>query len=80
MEMGRVLKKEGRIILLDWCRDYPLCRLCDLFLKFLDPAHKQCYTQAQLRYFLEQAGFSVLSDLKLRLHVIWGTMIAEAIK
>jgi ubiquinone/menaquinone biosynthesis C-methylase UbiE len=47
-EMKRVLKPDGKVIILDWCKDYLVCWLCDLLLRVIDPAHKQCYTQAEV--------------------------------
>jgi ubiquinone/menaquinone biosynthesis C-methylase UbiE len=52
-EIKRVLKPEGKVIILDWCKDYLLCRLCDIGLKLFDPAHQQCYTQAEFHRLLD---------------------------
>ena len=79
-EIYRVLIPGGKAIILDWCRDYFICRICDLLLKVLDPAYQQCYNQEELRRFLEQAGFRVLSEQRLRLQLVWGMMFAEAMK
>ena len=37
-EMKRVLKPDGRVVILDWCKDYWGCRIIDLALKVSDPA------------------------------------------
>ncbi|MBI4395120.1 MAG: class I SAM-dependent methyltransferase [Candidatus Omnitrophica bacterium] len=79
MEMKRVLKPNGRVIILDWCRDYLICRFCDLCLKLFDPAHKQCYSQDELRRFLSEIGFQIIKEKKLRINLIWGMMITGAI-
>ncbi|MEO1132089.1 MAG: methyltransferase domain-containing protein, partial [Cyanobacteria bacterium J06639_1] len=39
-EMRRVLKPGGTLTILDWCKDFLLCRVCDGILKLLDPAHQ----------------------------------------
>ncbi len=80
LQMKRVLKSGGRLIILDWCRDYLFCQLCDLFLKVFDPAHKYCYRQHELNHFLVNAELRILSERKFRLSFIWGMMIAEAVK
>ncbi|MEM8501935.1 MAG: methyltransferase domain-containing protein [Cyanobacteria bacterium P01_D01_bin.1] len=75
-EMRRVLKPSGRVIILDWCRDFLSCRVCDIFLKLIDPAHRQCYTQEEFHYLLATAGFEIESTEKARFSWIWGLMIA----
>lgn len=42
-EMRRVLRTGGRAVVLDWCRDFLACRVCDAALKVLDPAYERCY-------------------------------------
>lgn len=78
--MRRVLSEGGRLIILDWCRDYPTCQLCDLFLKLLDPAYQHCYRQRELDCFLREAGLSRVAGHKFKLNWMWGMMIAEAVK
>lgn len=79
-EMRRVLKPDGKVIILDWCRDYFFCRLCDVLLKKTDPGYQTCYTQEELRIFLSQTGFQILAEDKFRLNVIWGLMLAAAVE
>ncbi|MBE9020489.1 methyltransferase domain-containing protein [Chroococcidiopsidales cyanobacterium LEGE 13417] len=78
VEMKRVLKPHGRVVILDWCKDYLLCRLCDLVLKFFDPAYQQCYTEAEFHHLLEMAGFDIHNAARFRFNVVWGMMIATA--
>ncbi|WP_347278162.1 class I SAM-dependent methyltransferase [Leptolyngbya sp. FACHB-541] len=77
-EMQRVLKPDGGLVLLDWCRDGWLCQLCDLILKWIDPAHKQCYTQQELHNMLASAQFQVGRSTRVRLTLIWELMAVEA--
>lgn len=77
-EMKRVLKPNGKIMILDWCKDYLLCRICDLILKVTDPAHQQCYTQAELHGFLTASGFDITRATKVRFGLVWGMMVATA--
>ncbi|HEY9879254.1 MAG TPA: methyltransferase domain-containing protein [Leptolyngbyaceae cyanobacterium] len=78
-EMGRVLKPEGRIVILDWCRDFWVCRLCDWLLQLIDPAHQRCYTQAELHSLLESADLQVQRSQRMRFGAVWGLMVATAI-
>jgi ubiquinone/menaquinone biosynthesis C-methylase UbiE len=78
-EMKRVLKPDGSVIILDWCRDYILCKLIDRIFKTFDPAYKQCYTQKELNNLLIAAGFEVLDSSKVRFGVIWELMAITAL-
>lgn len=73
-EVKRVLKSNGTVVILDWCKDYFLCRVCDFVLKFVDPAYKQCYTQDEFHRLLTSAQFNVNSATKVRFGVVWGLM------
>lgn len=77
-EMQRVLKPEGQLILLDWCRDAWFCQLCDFVLKWFDPAHKQCYTQRELHDLLVSAQFQIEQSTQVRLTLIWELMAVKA--
>lgn len=77
-EMRRVLKLDGRLVLLDWCRDGWFCHLCDLILKRIDPAHKQCYTQKELHDLLTSGHFQIVRSTQVRLNLIWELMAVEA--
>lgn len=77
-EMKRVLKPDGTVIILDWCKDYFLCKILDLVLKIFDPVYQQCYTQAKFHYLLKSAGFEICRATKNRFGILWGLMIATA--
>jgi ubiquinone/menaquinone biosynthesis C-methylase UbiE len=78
-EMRRVLHPNGRVVILDWCRDFLVCRLCDWVLSRFDPAHKNCYTEAELHEFLRATGYRVQRSQRIRFGLIWGLMAVEAI-
>lgn len=78
IEMKRVLKPDGKLVILDWCKDDWLCRLYDLALKRFDPAYRQCYTQVEFHIFLGAAGFQIQRATRVRLTLAWGLMIATA--
>lgn len=78
-EIRRILKPEGKLIVMDWCRDSWLCRAFDLFLKIFDPAHKECYSQKELRDFLTAAGFDIVDEKKQKLGIFWEMMIASGV-
>jgi ubiquinone/menaquinone biosynthesis C-methylase UbiE len=75
-EINRVLKPDGRAIVLDWCRDFWSCQVLDLILKLIDPAYRTCYSQRELHEFLNAAAFNVTAGRKQRLYPLWGIMVA----
>lgn len=77
-EMHRVLKPDGKLIILDWCRDYLACRLYDIFLQWFDPAHQRCYTQAELNHFLQLTSWQIQRQTKHRFGWLWGVMAVSA--
>ncbi|MEO1094759.1 MAG: methyltransferase domain-containing protein [Cyanobacteria bacterium J06638_28] len=77
-EMARALHPHGRVVILDWCRDFWVCRICDWLLGWLDPAHQRCYTEAELHAILTIAGYQVQRSQRIRLGLIWGLMAVEA--
>ncbi len=77
-EMKRVLKPDGTVVIMDWCRDYILCKICDIWLKVFDSAHKQCYTQYEFHKLLTSTDFQVWRATRVRFGVFWGLMVATA--
>lgn len=78
-QMKRVLKPQGKLIILDWCRDYFLLKIVDTWLKLTDSAHQQCYTQAELNRMLSTANFNVIKQDKIRFGIIWELMAVTAV-
>ncbi|NJM68513.1 MAG: class I SAM-dependent methyltransferase [Acaryochloris sp. RU_4_1] len=78
-EMKRVLKPNGKVVTLDWCKDFWLCRICDALLQRTDPAHQQCCTQREFHDFLTSSGFNIDASGKACFGIVWGLMVATAV-
>ncbi|MEL6461555.1 MAG: class I SAM-dependent methyltransferase [Cyanobacteria bacterium J06621_15] len=78
-EMKRVVKPNGKLIILDWSKDFLVCRICDWILQIFDPAHQQCYTQTELHQLLISADFKINRAAMVRFGVIWGLMAVTAL-
>ncbi|MBL8814919.1 MAG: class I SAM-dependent methyltransferase [Planctomyces sp.] len=78
MELRRVLRDGGKLILVDWCDDYWMCRMCSLWLRLVDPAFHQTYSQRHCEALLREAGFRIDHARRFRVGRIWGLMRIEA--
>ena len=76
-EMQRILNPDGRVIILDWCRDFWVCQVCDWVLGWVDPAHRQCYSEAELHRLLAAEGYQIQRAQRMRFGLIWGLMAVE---
>ena len=78
-EMRRVLLPMGSLVILDWCKEYLMCRCLDFFFRRIERGYQSCYTQRELQSLLDAAGFAVQSARKIKLgSIFWGHMIAVA--
>lgn len=77
-EIARLLRPSGRLIITDWCDDYLACKVCDRFLRWLDPGHQHIYTEAACRNLLHEAGYTAISVERYRISWMWGLMTAVA--
>ena len=78
-EVARVLRPDGRFVVLDWCRDFWTCRVMDVVLRRLDPAHHDCYTVDEVTSLLKSAGLGVRDQFRYRFDLIWGMMVIDAV-
>ena len=79
-EMARVMRLNGRLVITDWCHDFIVCRIFELWHRLFDRAHFQTYGQESCRQLLEEAGFRVVRLDRYKINWRWGLMTVVARK
>ena len=84
-EMARVLRPEGKLLLIDWSRQSWLCRLLDVWCRRFDPTHVAMYRPDEVKEMLERAGLSLLAIEDFRVGGpaglrLWEMMSLTAVK
>lgn len=74
LEMARVLRPGGTLVLVDWCDDYWSCKLCSAWLRLTDRAFHRTYTLPACQTLVERSGFRVISAERRRIDWLWGLM------
>lgn len=77
-EVARVLRPSGRLVLLDWCRDFWTCRVMDTVLQWIDPAHRRCFTLEEITSQIGASPLTYRFGFRYRFDVVWGMMVVEA--
>ncbi len=79
-EMERVLKPGGRVLIIDWCNDYLICQLFDIFLRFFNKSHFKTYKKNECHKLLSSSMFEDIKIDCYKINWFWGMMIATAYK
>jgi len=78
-EIVRVLKPNGRVVITDWCNDYLSCRVCGMYLRLVNRAHRRTYGTKKCVRLLKSAGFSNVRVARYKIDWLWGLMTATGI-
>lgn len=79
-QFHRVLKKNGRLLLLDICIDYPTTRLLDWWARIFHKAHHKAYGTAYVEELLKKHKFSITAFKTWKATSVLGVMLFEAKK
>ena len=79
-EMKRVLKPSGIVLVTDWCDDYFICRVCDIFLRLFSRGHFRTYGSEDCRRLLLDADFANVDVERYKINWLWGLMTATGKK
>ncbi|MEO1131114.1 MAG: class I SAM-dependent methyltransferase [Cyanobacteria bacterium J06639_1] len=79
-EIFRVLRPGGTLVLTDWCDDYWVCKLCDVYLRWFDPSHFRMYGLSQCRELLNATEAHSIAIETYKISWLWGLMTAIATK
>jgi ubiquinone/menaquinone biosynthesis C-methylase UbiE len=76
LEMRRVLRPGGVLVLTDWCDDYLACRLCNLYLRLTNRAFYKTYRERECAALLQRAGCTNVRIERYKINWLWGLMTA----
>jgi ubiquinone/menaquinone biosynthesis C-methylase UbiE len=82
LEMNRVLRPGGQLVITDWCDDYLACRVCDLYLRRFSPSHFKIYRKQECLRLLREAGYGYgdVDVERYKISWLWGLMTARVTK
>ncbi len=75
----KILKKNGELILVDWCRDSIHFKVHDLFMKLFSKEYVKTYSSKELIFLLEEANLQIGKVVSFT-HFLWRLIGIKAIK
>jgi ubiquinone/menaquinone biosynthesis C-methylase UbiE len=78
LEIARILKPQGRIVITDWCDDYIACRICDAFLRIFNRSHFKTYGLSACERLLRDTGYTNVKVERYKISWFWGLMTVKA--
>ena len=78
LEMHRVLRPGGQVVITDWCRDYLSIRLLGLWLRLTRKPFHHIYRSSELAALLRESGFREAQSERYKTSPLWGMMTLTA--
>lgn len=78
-EFHRILKQNGALILVDWCRDPLYFKLFDLFMRLVSKAHVKTYSSKEFERLLYASKFNIEKIIFFR-YGLWSLIGIRATK
>lgn len=79
-ECARVLRPNGRLVLVDWCRDFWHCQLMHAWLRAADRSYVTMYRLAEATAMLQQCGLKTTEAVRFIAPPLYGMFRAVASK
>jgi ubiquinone/menaquinone biosynthesis C-methylase UbiE len=76
-EFRRVLKTDGTLVLVDWCRDFPFMKFRDAVLAVIDHQRRKIRLLRELVELVESSGFAIQTRRRFKTG-LWGMMCMVA--
>ncbi|HEX8359624.1 MAG TPA: methyltransferase domain-containing protein [Longimicrobium sp.] len=77
-EVRRVLAPGGRVLMVDWSRDFLGMRVMDAWLRLTGHALVRTYAEREARALMRGAGLRVVRAGRRKIGPVWGLWAAEA--
>jgi len=75
----RILKRNGVLVLVDWCRDSFHFKILDLFMRLFNKTYIRTYSSKEFRLLVEESKFKIEKVSRFT-HGLWSLIGVKAIK
>jgi hypothetical protein len=73
------LRPGGKLVLTDWCQDYPTMGMLDGYLRIFNNAHGRVHRVKGLEHLLRSNGFGDIRSERYKINWFWGLVTVEAV-